>query len=201
MSKPQPPPSDAYSPNLDVQLRICHEESQKKFRVTFASSDGFSLNKLLRRLVPKVRETIGNCDDALVAVLSYRDEEDDLIPVTNDSELTEAVRIALLKQLPLNIKFVEKSQGKEGSLGLDSSTSASAVICTDSSSDAQIDCENDVPNSAPDVPCVPVQESTNPVFQAQPAASIQTSVDLIARIVRIEQAIQQCVTCYSLLSS
>jgi hypothetical protein len=200
MSKPQPPPSDACSPNREVQLSICHEESNSKFAVKFAFSEGFSLKKLLR----KVRETAGICDETHVAVLSYRDEDGDLIPVLTDSELKEAVRLASLRQLPLNIKFEEKSQEKEepqASLGLDSSTSSIAVICTDSSSDAQIDCENDVPNSAPDAPCAPVQEPTNPVSLAQPAASLQTSVDLGPRILRIEQAIQQCVTCYCLLSS
>ena len=156
----------------------------------------------MRVIVPKVKENANICGSASAAVLSYRDEDGDLITVRTDSDLKEAVRLASHRQISINITFEE---GLQSNFGLDSSTGASGVSWPDSSSDAQIECESAAPDPAPEIPCVAVQEPINTVSLVQPvvfvaSSSLQSSVDPSQRILHIEQALLQCVICYLLLA-
>jgi hypothetical protein len=201
MSKPLLPSSgEAYCSGNSVQLSICHEDSNSKFAVKFSDPEHFSekngLKRLLRVVVPKVRENAKICGTASAAVLSYRDEDGDMITVRTDSDLKEAVRLASHRQISINITFEE---GLQTSFGLDSSTGASGVSWPDSSSDAQIECEKAAPDPASDIPSVTVLEPINAVSGVQPAvfaasSTVHSSVDLSQRILLIEQALQQCVT-------
>ena len=205
MSCPKPSSFDVSSNTM--QLSVIHEASNSKFTLKFLTElliEKNGLKRLLKVLVPKVNESakiFGNVSDA---VLSYRDEDGDLISVRTDSDLKEAVRLAGLRQLSINISFDESLQQSHNAL--DASTGPIAVSWSDSSSDVQIECESSPPPSAPEIPAAGVQQLINAACTAQTAVlsaplvpavvSFQSSADDSSRILRIEQALQQCVACH-----
>jgi hypothetical protein len=189
-----------------MQLSIIHEASNSKFTLKFPTElliEKNGLKRLLKVLVPKVNESAKIFGNASDAVLSYRDEDGDLITVRTDSDLKEAVRLACLRQLSININFDESLQQSHNAL--DASTGPIAVSWSDSSSDVQIECESSPPPSAPDISPAGVQQPINAACTAQAAVSsaqlapavvsFQSLVDDSSRILRIEQALQQCVAC------
>ena len=185
MSSSQPPVSDACSGSHAVQLRIVHDESNTNLTVTLGNPE-LGLKKLLRVVVPKVRDNARVGGDDFSAVLSYRDDDGDVIHVRTDSDLKEAIRLARDRQMSMNIAFEDSPQPN---FGLDSSTGANGVSWPDTS-----DLQNE--DHAPDAPSVIVQEPCNLVSLLQPAAldaSLQNSVVDSQRILHLEQALQQCV--------
>lgn len=205
MSCPKPSSFDVSSNTM--HLSIIHEVSNSKFALTFPTElliEKNGLRRLLKVLVPKVNDSAKIFGNASDAVLSYRDEDGDLITVRTDSDLKEAVRLAGLRQLSINISFDESLQQSHNAL--DASTGPIAVSWSDSSSDVQIECESSPPPSAPDIPPAGVQQPINAACTAQAAVSsaqlvpavvsFQSSVDDSSRLLRIEQALQQCVACH-----
>jgi hypothetical protein len=204
MSSPKPSSFDVSSNAM--QLSIIHEASSSKFTLKFPAEliiERNGLRRLLKVLVPKVNESAKIFGNVCDAVLSYRDEDGDLITVRTDSDLKEAVRLASLRQLSINISFDESLQ--QSLNANDASAGPIAVSWSDSSSDVQIECESSPPPAVPDIPPAVVEQpinlnaaSTAPTAVSSPqivpsVVSIQSSVDDSQRIFRIEQAVQQCV--------
>jgi hypothetical protein len=190
MSSSQQPAGDACSGSQASQLRIVHDESNTNLTVTLGNPE-LGLKKLLRAVIPKIRDNARVSGDNFSAVLSYLDDDGDVIHVRTDSDLKEAIRLARDRQISMKIAFEDSPQPN---FGLDSSIGANGVSWPDT-----LDPQNEDPT--PDAPSVIVQEPRNPVSLLQPAAleaSLQSSVVDSQRILHLEQALQQCV-CYVLL--
>jgi hypothetical protein len=228
MSISQPPPSDPSFPESnEVQLRIVHEESNSKFSIKCnpelvsersSLSERNGLKRLLRSVVPKLNQGSTVCGNVSSAILSYRDEDGDLITVRTDSDLKEAIRLARQRPICLKITF---DPSVLPVANLDASSGVNASSWSDSSSDVQIeyenaalDCAHELPLPAvaqrsDDVPvdaaaveqhsadvcaaAAAVEQHSNAVSTAQPVPLHSHAVDERPRIALFEQAFQQCV--------
>jgi hypothetical protein len=193
MSNSQPPPSDPSFPaSNEVQLKIVHEESNAKFSIKCnpelvsernCLSERNGLKRLLRSVVPKLNEGSTVCGNVSSAVLSYRDEDGDLITVRTDSDLKEAIRLARQRPICLKITF---DPSELPVANLDASAAVNASSWSDSSSDVQIEYENAAPDCAHELPLSAVAQCSHDV-PVDAAAVEQRSNDVPVDAAAVEQ--------------